>query len=150
MGRPRNLFIEKGSGHYSNAERKRREYEVSLIKSTCADLLDVTSKYFINKTAQEEYKRILKSAEKELPFLSNLFLDDLVAYANAYALYSGAVKELKKTGLKDAAGKADQLVKIMRIAVKGMTESLNHIGASKRYIKQRENKAEAADIFGDI
>ena len=147
--------------HRSKAERARREYEESLVRSDGADLDEVTASQFVNTTARKEYSRALQRLREEIGMVGNLNKSDLINYANSYGRYMDLVKEIKKKDFTYVVAtpkgpKPNPLVKMMDEARRDMAESSRRLGMTlDGQLKAARVKANKEDedlkrVFGEF
>ena len=103
MGRPRKPNAAKT--RHSTKEEIELSQVVEESVVTSSDELDIIPTWLKNKTAEKEYRRLLKNF-KEINIIGNLDLNNLVIYCNLYADIRAIEKAAKKLSMtrKDDKG----------------------------------------------
>jgi len=96
MGRPRKPLDEQ-KGHLTVLQQQERKLEEEMIQAE-ADQLQKPPTWLRDAVAKKEWKRLVEQFTK-LSVISNLDLNNLGAYCNAYSSYLAATKQLKKEPL---------------------------------------------------
>lgn len=84
--------MEQQVGNLTKEDKERKKLEEQVVKTGAEDIIR-TPKWLMDKTAKEEYKRILKDL-KRIEIVGNLDLSNLAGYCNAYAMYRKATEQL--------------------------------------------------------
>lgn len=159
MARPRKI-ISLQTGNIKKDVRARREYEESLVKTDKDELEKVPPSVFIDTVAKKEYERIHKNL-KSIEIIGNLDRNSMIVYANAYAMYVQASKEIRKKNftpivITSSGEKPNPIYAILEQAKKDMDSAGGALGmsASSR-LKIAAEKAKGQEenlmqIFGDI
>lgn len=96
MARPRkNLSTQQG--HLTQEQQKEKELAEQFTNSG-SDQLQKPPKWLRDATAKKEWKRLIEQYNK-LGIITNLDLNNLGAYCNAYSFYRDATEELKTAPL---------------------------------------------------
>lgn len=96
MGRPKKT-LDMQEGHLTKQQQIEKKLQEESVKAN-TDQLKNCPKWLIDKVAKDEYIRLIREFE-ELSILSNLDINNLGAYCNAYSNYLKATKELKSQPL---------------------------------------------------
>lgn len=92
MGRPKKA-LELQKGHLTQKQQKEKEYQEQILE-TSKDLLAKVPVWLNSTIAKNEYKRLIEELSN-IGIISNLDINNLGAYCNAYSNYRQATKELK-------------------------------------------------------
>lgn len=160
MGRQRKVISLK-EGNIKRADRERREYEESLIKSDGIDLENIPATEFVNETARREYDRILHRLREEVGVVGNLNKSDLLTYANGYGKYMDCVKQYRKKDFQlvietKNGPKANPVLRMMDEAQRCMGEAARRLGMTvdgqlkTAKAKADKEEAEMEKVFGAI
>lgn len=155
----RRKVIELSTKHLSRAERARKQYEESLVK-TESDELEQVAGLLDGAVAKKEYFRILKELQK-IDLIGNLDRANMVAYANAYATYMKAHKEIRKKDFEPVITtkqgmKKNPLLNVASDAYAEMCRAGEKLGMSvNARLKAASAKADREEqglkeMFGDI
>ncbi len=142
-------------------KRTRRAYEESLISADNDELDTVPPSLFINRTAKNEYFRVLKELRKSVGILSNVNRSDLISYANSYARYVSCVKEMRGKDFQmviqtENGPKENPICGMMDRARRDMAESSRRLGMTfdgmlkAAAVKADKQEAELEERFGGI
>lgn len=94
--KPINLIVAEGKSHYTKEEIERRQAEEAAIAPK-SDNIRMPS-WLVDPVAKKEYKRIVKQL-KDIDIMTNLDVDLLAMYCQAYAQYQKATEELRNQPL---------------------------------------------------
>lgn len=161
MGRPRKA-LDLQTGNLTKQQQTEREIEEELIKCN-SEQLDKSPPWLRDNVAKKEWKRLVEQF-RSISVISNLDLNNLGAYCNAYSFYIEATKELKEAPLliefTNKAGATNQIENpLIKIQMKYSDEmrkysALLGLSIDSRLklatIKSKETKKEISDEFGDI
>lgn len=161
MGRPKRM-LNAQSGHLTKKQQEEKKLQEQIIK-TGTDQLEKPPTWLRDKVAKNEWERLVEQF-KTLGIISNLDLNNLGAYCNAYSSYLEATKELKGQPLTiEYTNKADAtniienpLIKIQMKYSDEMRKYSSLLGLTidsrlkMATIKLQETKKEVVDDFGDI
>lgn len=84
--------MEQQAGNLTKEDKERKKLEEQVVKTGAEDIRRAPS-WLIDKTAKDEYKRIIKDL-KRIEIVGNLDLSNLAGYCNAYAMYRKATEQL--------------------------------------------------------
>ncbi|WP_242862420.1 phage terminase small subunit P27 family [Clostridium massiliamazoniense] len=154
--------LELQTKHLTQEERAELEYRQELIK-TNSDQLEKSPKWLRDKIARNEWKRLVEQF-RTISVISNLDLNNLGAYCNAYSSYIETTKLLKDEPLTiqyTNKGGATNIIEnpLIKIQMKYSDEmrkysSLLGLSIDSRLklasIKSTETKKELTDEFWDI
>lgn len=96
MGRPKKI-LGMQEGHLTQQQQIEKKLQEESVKANTNQLKDCPN-WLIDKVAKNEYTRLVNEFEA-LSILSNLDINNLGAYCNAYSNYLKATKELKNKPL---------------------------------------------------
>lgn len=161
MARPKKM-LDTIDGHLTKEQIAERELQEQLIK-TGSEQLEKTPSWLRDKIAKNEWKRLVEQF-KEVGIISNLDLNNLGAYCNAYSTYIEATKEMNKQSLTieyTNKGGATNVIEnpLIKIQLKYSDEmrkysSLLGLTIDSRLkiasIKHEKVKDKINDEFGDI
>lgn len=161
MGRPRKI-LNTQQGHLTKEQIAEKQLQEQIIQAG-TDQLEKPPKWLRDNVAKKEWKRLVEQF-KTLSVISNLDLNNLGAYCNAYSSYLEATKELKEQTLTVSytnKGGATNLIEnpLIKIQMKYSDEmrkysSLLGLSIDSRLklatIKLTETKKDIAEEFGDI
>lgn len=161
MARPRKM-LDLQEGDLTKARQTQMQTEESLIQ-TGTEQLKKTPSWLRDKIAKDEWKRLTEQFEK-LSVISNLDLNNLGAYCNAYSFYLEATRELKGCPLTieytNKAGATNVIENpLIKIQLKYSDEmrrysSLLGLTIDSRLkmstLKLNETKKDVTDEYGDI
>lgn len=149
-------------GHLTCKQQSEKEMQEKIIE-TGMEQLEKPPKWLRDKEAKREWKRLVEQF-KNLAIISNLDLNNLGAYCNAYSSYIEATRELKGQPLTieyTNKGGATNIIEnpLIKIQLKYSDEmkkysSLLGLTIDSRLkmasIKLTETKKDIVDEFGDI
>lgn len=161
MARPRKM-LNTQEGHLTKEQQEEKKLQEDLIQ-TGMEQLDNAPKWLRDNIAKKEWKRLVEQF-KELAIISNLDLNNLGAYCNAYSSYIQATKELKGKPLiieYTNKGGATNIIEnpLIKIQLKFSDEmkkysSLLGLTIDSRLkmasMKLTEKQTDIIDEFGDI
>lgn len=161
MSRPR-IPKDLQSKNLTKEEKAEKEIEEDLVKAN-SNQLEKPPKWLRDQVAKKEWKRLVEQF-RTISVISNLDLNNLGAYCNAYSSYLDASKELaKQPQVVEYTNKfgATNFVEnpYIKIQLKYSDEmrrysSLLGLSIDSRLklatIKSKETKQEIVDDFGDI
>lgn len=96
MGRPKKL-LSMQEGHLTNKMQAEKKLQEQLM-NTGSEQLEKPPKWLRDIKAKKEWKRLVEQFKK-LGVISNLDLNNLGAYCNAYSYYLEATAEMKGQSL---------------------------------------------------
>ncbi|MBK1809147.1 phage terminase small subunit P27 family [Clostridium sp. YIM B02505] len=161
MARPKKP-LSMQEGHLTVNQQTEKRLQEEIIE--CAtDQLEKTPSWLRDNIAKKEWKRLVEQF-KNIGVISNLDLNNLGAYCNAYSSYLEATKELKGQALTieyTNKGGSTNLIEnpLIKIQIKYSDEmkrysSLLGLTIDSRLkmatIKLNETKKDITDEFGDI
>ena len=91
MGRPK-MLLAMQKGDLTRKKKTERELEETLIKVN-SDQLEKPPNWLRDKVAKKEWKRLVEQF-RTISIISNLDLNNLGVYCNAYSFYLQVTKEL--------------------------------------------------------
>ena len=161
MGRPKKT-LEMQEGHLTKQQRLDKELQEDLLESA-TDQLEKPPTWLRDNIAKKEWKRLVEQF-KAIGIISNLDLNNLGAYCNAYSSYLESTKELKGQSMTieyTNKGGSTNLIEnpLIKIQIKYSDEmkkysSLLGLTIDSRLkmatIKLNETKKDITDEFGDI
>lgn len=161
MARPRKSLATQ-EGHLTKDQQKEKELQENIIKAKTEQLNKCPS-WLRDNVAKKEFKRLVEQF-RTISIISNLDLNNLGAYCNAYSSYLEATKELKNQPLTiqytNKFGATNYVENpLIKIQIKYSDEmkkysSLLGLTVDSRLkianIKLTETKKEIVDDFGDI
>lgn len=161
MGRPK-LPLELQKGNLTKEQQVEKELEEDLVRAN-SNQLDKPPLWLRDKVAKKEWKRLVEQF-RSISIISNLDLNNLAAYCNAYSCYLETVKELQGKSLvveytnKSGATNVveNPLIKIQMKYSDEMRKYSALLGLSVdsrlklSSLKLKETKSEIKDEFGDI
>lgn len=161
MARPKKM-LNTQEGHLTKEQQKEKELQEQIIQ-TGTEQLNNPPSWLRDSIAKKEWKRLVGQF-KTLGVISNLDLNNLGAYCNAYSGYLEATKEQKGQSLTikyTNKGGATNIIEnpLIKIQIKYSDEmkkysSLLGLTIDSRLkmatIKLTETKKEVTDDFGDI
>lgn len=136
MARPMKM-VKMSTGDISHRKRALKESAETMIHSGTTDLLeDSVSRLLDGADAKKEYKRVLNLLIG-LDVIDNLDRNDLIVYANSYATYMRAHRQIKKRDFdmteRTASGgtKSNPLYRIEQDAYAEMCRAADRCGISQ-------------------
>ncbi|APU60741.1 phage terminase small subunit P27 family [Clostridium botulinum] len=161
MARPKKMLSIQ-EGHLEKKQQEEKKLQEQIIQ-TGMEQLKKPPKWLRDSLAKKEWKRLVEQF-KTLSVISNLDLNNLGAYCNAYSSYIEATKELKGQPLTieyTNKGGATNIIEnpLIKIQLKYSDEmkkysSLLGLTIDSRLkiatLKLTETKKEIVDEFGDI
>ena len=161
MGRPK-LPLELQKGNLTKEQQVEKELEQDLAKAN-SNQLDKPPLWLRDKVAKKEWKRLVEQF-RSISIISNLDLNNLAAYCNAYSCYRQSIDELQgKPLVVEYTNKANVTNQIenplIKIQMKYSDEmrkysALLGLSVDSRLklssLKLKETKSEIKDEFGDI
>jgi len=161
MARPKKP-LNMQEGHLTKEQQKEKELQEEIIQ-TATDQLQKPPLWLRDNIAKKEWKRLVEQF-KAISVISNLDLNNLGAYCNAYSFYLEATKELKGKPLTveytNKGGSTNVIENpLIKIQIKYSDEmkrfsSLLGLTIDSRLkmatIKLNETKKDITDEFGDI
>ncbi|MBD5643198.1 phage terminase small subunit P27 family [Clostridium botulinum] len=161
MARPKKMLSIQ-EGHLEKKQQEEKKLQEQIIQ-TGMEQLEKPPKWLRDSLAKKEWKRLVEQF-KTLSVISNLDLNNLGAYCNAYSSYIEATKELKGQPLTieyTNKGGATNIIEnpLIKIQLKYSDEmkkysSLLGLTIDSRLkiatLKLTETKKEIVDEFGDI
>lgn len=161
IARPRKV-LQMQEGHLTKEQQEDKKLQEDIIKAGMEQLAK-PPKWLRDTIAKNEWKRLVEQF-KALSVISNLDLNNLGAYCNAYSSYIEATKELKGQPLTieyTNKGGATNIIEnpLIKIQLKYSDEmkkysSLLGLTIDSRLkmatIKLKETKKDIVEEFGDI
>ena len=161
MARPKKMLAIQ-EGHLEKKQQEEKKLQEQIIQ-TGMEQLEKPPKWLRDSLAKKEWKRLVEQF-KTLSVISNLDLNKLGAYCNAYSSYIEATKELKGQPLTieyTNKGGATNVIEnpLIKIQLKYSDEmkkysSLLGLTIDSRLkiatLKLTETKKDIVDEFGDI
>lgn len=161
MARPKKM-LEMQEGHLTKQQQEEKKLQEQMMQ-TGTEQLNKPPTWLMDSIAKKEWKRLVEQF-KSLSVISNLDLNNLGAYCNAYSSYITATKELKGQPLTieyTNKGGATNVIEnpLIKIQLKYSDEmkkysSLLGLTIDSRLkmasLKLTETKNDIVDEFGDI